>query len=224
MRLMQNLRQWVAALVHWLVDAWRVGVPLLAILLVSVIAISLPLKLAEAVLRYCGLAFELLGILTIVSGLRDKRRLFDRPSLLQTIRAWLSRRPRWGARPGTILMAGTASVSLSAGIARLSVRRGASADASIEARLAAIEANLETLRTEQGQIARDLEEATRKANETVAAERRARESALTAIRVQLERLGAEGIHVEMMGVVWLVLGTVLATVPGEIASALRWRQ
>jgi hypothetical protein len=40
--------------------------------------------------------------------------------------------------------------------------------------------------------------------------------------VQLEKLGAGGLHIEMMGVFWLVLGVVLATVPGEIAAVLKW--
>ena len=170
---------------------------------------------------FAKLAFQLLGILTVVSGLRDKRRLFNRPSLLENIRRWLDRRPRWGAKPQTILVAGTGSISLS-GTAKLSVWRGTPADGSIEARLAALEANLATLRTEQAETAKEYQEATRKTNEAVDAERRARESAVTTLRLQLEGLGAGGLHVEMMGVFWLVLGVVLATVPGEIAIALKW--
>jgi hypothetical protein len=221
MRLIQNLGRWVRALAHWLVEAWRVWVPVLVVMLVLIVASQLPLSLADPVLRYCGLAFQLLGILTVVSGLRDKRRLFNRPSLLENIRRWLDRRPRWGAKPQTILAAGIGSISL-LGSLKVSVWRGTPADASIDARLAALEANLATLRTEQAESAKEFQEATRKTNETVDAERRARESAVTALRVQLEGLGAGGLHIEMMGVFWLVLGVVLATVPGEIAAALKW--
>ena len=223
MRLIQNLGRWVRALAHWLVEAWRVWVPVLVVMLVLIVASQLPLSLADPVLRYCGLAFQLVGILTVVSGLRDKRRLFNRPSLLENIRRWLDRRPRWGAKAQTILVAGTGSISLS-GSVKLSVWRGTPAEASIEARLAALEANLATLRTEQAETVKEFQEATRKTNEAVDAERRARESAVTALRVQLEGLGAGGLHVEMMGVFWLVLGVVLATVPGEIAAALKWCQ
>jgi chromosome segregation ATPase len=100
--------------------------------------------------------------------------------------------------------------------------RGVPADASVEARLAALEANLATLRTEQAETAKEFQEATRKTNDAVDAERRARESAVGSLRVQLEKLGAGGLHVEMMGVFWLILGVVLATVPGEIAAAFKW--
>jgi hypothetical protein len=222
MRLIQDLGRWVRALAHWLVEAWRVWVPALVVALVFIVVSQLPLSLAVPVLRYCGLAFQLLGILTVVSGLRDKRRLFNRPSLLDNVRRWIKRRPRWGVKPQTILVAGTGSISLSLS-GKLSVWRGSPPDASVEARLDALEANLATLRTEQAETAKELQEATRKTNEAVDTERRARESAVTALRVQLEGLGAGGLHVEMMGVFWLVLGVVLATVPGEIAVALKWR-
>jgi len=102
------------------------------------------------------------------------------------------------------------------------VWRGAPPDASVEARLAALEANLATLRIEQAETAKESQEATRKTNEAVDAERRVRESAVTALRAQLEGLGARGLNVEMMGVFWLILGVVLATVPGEIAAVLKW--
>jgi hypothetical protein len=90
--------------------------------------------------------------------------------------------------------------------------------------LATLEANVATLRAEQAETAKEFQEATRKVNEAVGVERLARESAITALRLQLEGLGAGGIHVEMMGVFWLVVGVVLATVPSEIAVALRWGQ
>ncbi|MGA2327639.1 MAG: hypothetical protein ABSH05_15250 [Bryobacteraceae bacterium] len=90
--------------------------------------------------------------------------------------------------------------------------------------MATLEANVATLRAEQAETAKEFQEATRKVNEAVGVERLARESAITALRLQLEGLGAGGIHVEMMGVFWLVVGVVLATVPSEIAVALRWGQ
>jgi hypothetical protein len=181
------------------------------------------LRLADPVLRYCGLAFQLLGILTVVLGLRDKRRLFDRPSLLENIRLWLDRRPRWEAKPQTFLVTGTDEISLADSV-KASVWRATSADAPIEARLALLEANLATLRTEQTEAAKQIQAATRKTNEAIDAERRSRESAVTALRVQIEGLGVGGLHVEWTGVAWLILGVVLATVPGEIAAALKWCQ
>jgi hypothetical protein len=39
---------------------------------------------------------------------------------------------------------------------------------------------------------------------------------------RLEGLGAEGLHVEMSGVFWLVVGVVLDTIPGEVACTVNW--
>ena len=221
MELIENVRRWIKAFARWLSEAWRVWIPVSVLVLVLTVASSLPLSLADPVLRYFGLVFQLLGILTVVSGLRDKRRLFNRPSLIENIRLWINRRPRWRAKPQTILVAGIGSIPVS-GSARASMWRGVAANASVEVRLAALEANLATLRTEQAEAAKEFQEATRKTNEALDAERRTRGSAVGSLRVQLEKLGAGGLHIEMTGVFWLVLGVVLATVPGEIAAVLKW--
>src|SRR5882672_11551074 len=142
MQLIQNLGRWIRALIHWVVDAWRVWVPLLVVMLVLLVASKFPLSWADSVLRYFGLAFQLLGILTVVLGLRDKRRLFNRPTLVENIRHWMNRRPRWGTKRQTFLETGTGSFSLIGGSAKFSVWRKAPANAPVEARLAALEANL----------------------------------------------------------------------------------
>src|SRR5438552_17530892 len=124
MQLIRNLWRWKTALALWLVEAWRVWAPVGVVVLVAIVASLLPLSVADWV-RYCGLIFQLLGILTVVSGLRNKRRLFNRPSLVEQFRRWLIRRPRWCARPQTILVAGTSSISV-CGIARVWLWRGVS--------------------------------------------------------------------------------------------------
>jgi len=84
-RLIQDLGRWVRALARWLGEAWRAWVPALAVFLVFIVASQLPVKLSDPVLRFCGLVFQLLGIFTVVVNLRDKRRLFSRPSLVDSL-------------------------------------------------------------------------------------------------------------------------------------------
>jgi len=88
--------------------------------------------------------------------------------------------------------------------------------------MAAAEANLTTLRTELGDLADQVRAEAGQRVEAVNAERQAREAAVRDLRVHLEGLGAEGLHMEMTGVFWLVMGVVLATMPGEIACAATW--
>ena len=222
MRLIQDLKPWLRGLARWLMEARRAWFPLVVVALVLFAASLVPVPVADRI-RYGGLVFQLLGILAVVSGLRNKRRLFNRPSLIEHVRRWLTRRPRWGARPQVVGAAAMLSASASVS-AKASVWRGAKTDAPVEARLAALEANLLTLREEQTETAQELRQSARRTDEAVISERRARESAVTLLRSQLEGFGVGDLHVEMIGAFWLVLGVVLATIPSEIACALRWRQ
>ena len=70
--------------------------------------------------------------------------------------------------------------------AKASVWRGAKTDAPVEARVAALEANLLTLREEQTQAAQELRQSARRTDQAIISERRARESAVTLLRSQLE--------------------------------------
>ena len=51
-------------------------------------------------------------------------------------------------------------------------------------------------------------------------ERHAREATDSAIREQIEKFAAEGLHIEAAGLFWLILGIVLATIPAELAKLL----
>ena len=212
--------RWIRAHGPWLMQARRVWVPVVVALAIVLVTSLLPTT-AEDRVRYCGLILQLLGIGTVVFGIMSKRRLFRRPSLLENVRHWLSRRPRWGVTQHTILSPATGSLSLS-GTARLSVWRGVGPTASLEDRVAAAEANLITLRSELSELTDQLQAEAGKRVEAVNAERQARETAVRDLRAHLEGLGAEGLHMEMTGVFWLVMGVVLATIPGEIACTAAW--
>lgn len=217
---MQRFWQWIVAIAYWIADAWRVWGALAVVVLVALIGSQLPGNVDDRV-RYSGLTLELLGIFTVVSGLRDKQRIFKRPSLFDHVRSWLTRRPRWATRAHTISATGIASATAFA-TAKLSVWRGTSSEATVEARLVALEANVETLRSEQAETSKELHEETRKRTEAVDSERQARELAARDIRTQLETLGVGSLHLETAGLFWLVLGVMLATAPTEVANALGW--
>lgn len=175
----------------------------------------------EAHVRYCGLAFELIGILTVAIGLDGKRRLFNRPNLLDPLRGWWKRRPRWGGKAQIINLAGISSSS-SAVSGKCSIWRGVAPNASIEDRLAALEENVKTLRIEHADTAKRVEEEAQKQDAAVASEHRARELSTNEIKKKIETLGVGGLHLEAVGLVCLILGVILATASTEIASNLKW--
>ena len=217
---LKNLWRWIRDNVRWIASASPVWGTLAVVCLVAAVTSFLPGKVDDRI-RYCGMTLELLGVFTVATGLRAKRRLFKRPSFLEHFQQWLDRRPRWRATTHTVMAAGVGSLSLS-GSAKISVWRGVASDATLEARVAAIEANLETLRREQAEIAKQIHVEARSRTEALDSERRARESAVSTLENQLDTLGAGGLQIEAAGLFWLVLGVVLATVSSELAWLLSW--
>jgi len=224
MEVLRRSARWLRALVRWLMQArpvWGlVGVLLLALVGSCLVPTFIPPKSPEDRLRYFGLAFQLLGILTVVRGLLARERLFRVRSLADSIRQWWRRRPRWTPGSHTVI-AGTGSIGMAGGEARLSTWQGVPPDADLPARVAALEANVDRLRADIQQHDKDIQAERQQRAEALAAERQLRESTTRDLRTQLEGLGASGIHVEWAGVYWLVVGTVLATIPAEVAGLLR---
>ena len=217
---MTKLWRFIKANGVWLLDAWRVWASFIVVFVVAVFASMLP-GTGDDHVRYSGLVLQILGIATVVHGLRDRRRLFNRPSFIDHLFAWLAKRPRWGAKPQTISFSGTEVVTVS-DTAKLSVWRGVPPDAPIDARLSALESNIETLKTEQAEMSKELQDETRKRVDALDSERRSRESADVELRTRVDTLGAGGLHLETAGLLWLIVGVVLGTVPAEIWSALKW--
>jgi DNA-binding protein H-NS len=92
----------------------------------------------------------------------------------------------------------------------------------LEARVAVLEANVATLRTEQEDTYTQLREEMTKRLEAINVERQAQESVTNELRTQLDSFGAGSLHLETAGMFWLVLGVVLATASTEVAAALKW--
>jgi hypothetical protein len=86
--------------------------------------------------------------------------------------------------------------------------------------VAALEAGITALRKDLVETKKVLDNSISKVNETVGVERRERRAVVKELRVQLEGLGAGGMNVEVMGVMWLLAGVVLATVPDGIVRLL----
>jgi hypothetical protein len=81
---MTKFFRWIRANLLWILDGWRVWAPLAVVFLLAATGSLLPGS-PEDHARYIGVVLQLLGIGTVVHGLRDRRRLFQRPSLLSHI-------------------------------------------------------------------------------------------------------------------------------------------
>lgn len=58
--------------------------------------------------------------------------------------------------------------------------------------------------------------------EAIKAERLAREADRAHLATRLDQFAVGGLHIEWMGIGWLVVGLVLSNIPAEITKALHW--
>lgn len=173
-----------------------------------------PVGNLEQRLRWTGMIFQLLGLATVAIGIGQMRRLFNHPSVWSQIKAWITRWPVRGNR--TIELSGQAT-STSGGHTDLQLRAGPGATLEqrvhvLETRMTAAEQREEHLSKEQARQAQDHRRA-------LDAERSARESADEEHRKRLEVSATGGLLLSGIGLVWLIIGTILASASPEIAGS-----
>lgn len=94
----------------------------------------------EPVIRLAGLVLQVLGIATVIWGITETRSLFGYPPILGKTKAWLQRFPLFGRSVAT--SASGISISTSLGKVRAFGTFGAGDNPTIEARLEALEKNI----------------------------------------------------------------------------------
>lgn len=213
---LHNATRFGRALAHWLSEFRRVWITGGAVVLILGVALFLPIC-QDTALRWSGMLTELLGISTVVIGLDAKRRLFKLPSFLEDALSWVQRRPKWKPTPIVIEVKTADSIELSSSL-RASLWRGTPEGAALEDRITALEQNLQTVRKEQSEIEKRLDHDLQQA---LTIEKQERETADGNLKRTLEDLGAGGIHLEAMGIIWVMAGVVLATISNDIASCPR---
>ncbi len=171
--------------------------------------------------RVAGWALQILGISTVAVGLKKTRDIFDVPSVKEQFVEWVKRFPTVFARRQTIT--GTASLS---GAGTASVKGygivGPVPDASIEERLDVLEEKYKHLSQQLIDARNEIKSEAQRLDKAVKQERRARSQADTEIRAQLESFSVGGLHLESMGLAWLLLGITCATLPAEMAELWTW--
>lgn len=209
---------WFKALFHWFFKEFRLA---LIALLVLVIAAFFVFRsgASESLIRITGLVLQLLGLSTVVYGIRETRKLFGRPSLLQLLREKASRFPRW--RRDAVVGTFTGAVTATMGSASAYGWHTSDPAAPIEARLNALTRNVERMNERLIQMQKDSDSELRKHSESLRRERQFREEGDEHLHKRLEVAETGGLHISLIGVIWIFLGLVLSTVSPEIAQWMR---
>ncbi|MFZ5492917.1 MAG: hypothetical protein ACOY6E_10540 [Pseudomonadota bacterium] len=171
----------------------------------------------EQPVRITGLALELLGLGTALWGLNKTRKDFGRPSLMTLCRAWWAARPHGEVRAVSVSDVLTPSLSESIRIERWTTVDPA---APLDQQFAAMCKNAETLRHDLSRLTVDHDALSRRTNAALEREAAARSELGHRLRGDLERTMADGLLVSLIGLGWILLGTLLTTLSGEISCFL----
>ncbi|MEO8562493.1 MAG: hypothetical protein ABI601_10485 [bacterium] len=204
------------ALWRWVVvdpvPFWLAIVPPLVIMVASE---RLP-GAAELHRRATGYALTLLGILFVVYGLRDTRKLFGKPSYRRRIARWLRRFPNiW--RPGVVIV-GTGTGSLMIGGSAAAIVRHGAPDNSLSTRLKAVEENLKLVDERVTQTESALRQEVQAVRSALAQELRKRDEVSAALATKVEQFAAGSLDATLVGIVWGVWGQTLGAFPLEISD------
>lgn len=168
-----------------------------------------------------GCILQVLGVLTVAIGVRDKRRLFNKPSVIENVRRWLKsirnapKKPitatfnqTGGAFRGRITMSATGNTE------------GVSQPQSIEEKIETILERQEALEEHVNEMRRKLNEKASEAKQAVGRERKKRREQVNELQNLIEEFSTGGLHIEGIGVTWLVFGIPLSTLPEQITTLL----
>ena len=205
---------WTRSLGRWL---WEARLAWLAVGTLLAAALVIADNPAEPRIRVMGLVLQILGIGTVAWGIRTTRKLFGRPGIVVLMRRWLANFPRYGGR----------TISVGATMAATSAVRGRgfittrAADDSVEARLDALEKNVEHVNDRISGLQAEMDQKADEHRCALPEEREARSREAGELRERLEATETGGLHVSAVGAVWLTLGVALSTAAPELARWLR---
>lgn len=170
--------------------------------------------------RIAGFLVTLAGVVLVVVEILDRQHLFNLTRFPERTLAWLKRFPRIFLRVQPIVAHAQVAIGGIGAIGKAHVRVGAGPDASLEQRMIVLEQNLERADKRITEVETELSAEIRRLQSEGEAERRAREEHDNALRKQVEQLSVGGLDFELMGVVWVIIGSAFSTFPAEIALSI----
>lgn len=186
-------------------------------IVVLVVAPGLWTCSGETRLRFAAMFLQLLGIVLVAIGIRDSRSLFARPSLWQHTLTWMC---SLGAalRPRLKHVSASATINFEAdGTGRTtSSAIVSSAPRTVEERIAALAEELNQLRQQSFARHEALDSQVKTMAKRIEVEAKERRDSDGHIRALLEAEAAGGLHLEVIGLCWLIVGTIVGSLNGEL--------
>jgi hypothetical protein len=200
-----------------------VWLTLAVIVILGCVALLFPMDVARYVVgfelsvddrvRWLGLAYQLAGLGLVVHGLRRSRQLFNKPTYFQDFVHHL----RYAFRPPppkSFTPKGVDSISTTvAEWGRVHVAGG-----TLEERITRLETELQDLQNRVNKVDVSIRQTESRLNKRIDDESRSRKQGDEDNSKKIEEATIGGIHLEAIGILFLILGILLSTAPREFAS------
>jgi hypothetical protein len=165
-------------------------------------------------IKWTGLFLQILGLGVVLCGVRETRKEFGHSTGVQRLIKPVKEFPR----PRKVIEGAGASLQatgLNSGFGTATI---SSAPTTLEERFSALEEEFRTHRTNVANRLGDLDLASREQAARILAEETARTEQIRKVSYRLERISTGGLNLSVIGVLWVLIGSVLSTMPGEIAT------
>ena len=199
-------------------DAWPTWLFVGGLIFAWVVS-DLVSKTGHDAVLYTGTMLQIFGLTTVAIGLRQMRRMFDRPSFRAATLNWFRRLAATFTGPKPIsLQASFGAFATMTGEAR--VIRGVGPGATLDERVSTLEKNLTLLRDELDTKLQGLRRELGTVKESIEHESQERRAADEKTGREIEEVAIGGLHLEWVGLFWLYLGVIAGSIPDVIAEWL----
>jgi uncharacterized membrane protein HdeD (DUF308 family) len=163
--------------------------------------------------RYFGTWLQLFGIVLVAQGVRELRREFNRPTVFAAIRARIHAIRQSFQAQHYVAITGVGAVGL-AGSAALAYGR---VRGTTEQRLDGLEREIDGLRRDAQERERQFQDKLSELRGELSKEQQERIEAHAEIKRKLDNVAVGGLHLDVIGLWWLLFATIATNVPDGVA-------
>lgn len=201
---------------HWI---WEIKLVFLMIVYLALAWSFLKFfNYTESSFRWVGLGLQILGITTVIHGLNQTRNQFNHKSYKGLLSDWLKRCPIKD-KPAFIA-AESIGASFSMGDVILTTVFKLDPNSPIEEQLAKIEKEVLGLQKQIDNSSSKNREELNKLKGDINTEKNERNQAINRTLNIIESTSTGGIHISLIGTLWLLFGVILSSLPPELSNWL----
>jgi hypothetical protein len=203
---------------HFVVRPWPVWLMLIGISVAVTIGAFFGNTSYERA-AWAATLLEIAGLGKVALDLHRVRKEYARPSVVDEITAWFRELPSVFRGPkGRTIAVGAGEMVVVGSRIGVSVKAGP--NSTLERRVQILEEELERVRDHMAAEHHDLVVKVDKIEASVATERNERTQGQHALQQKVADLAVGGLHLELVGLVWLFVGVALSTLPERIVTTI----